>query len=117
MQSSNLSKQIREELANLNNLFYISPASLTEIAVKQRDGKLKISVPFDVFLHQIQEQNGFKLLNIQPFHILMLNRIHPDDGHNDPFDHILIAQANAEQICLISADRRFPFTNCKDWTC
>ena len=47
--------------------------------------------------------------NIQPFQILALNRILPDEGHNDPFDHIIIAQAIAEQICLISADRRFPF--------
>ncbi len=110
--SSELAIPIKNELEDLNNAIYVSYASLTEIATKHRDGKLKFSVPFDIFMNQIQERNGFRLLEIRPFHILMLNRIQPFDGHKDPFDHIIIAQAIAEQMCLISADRHFPhYTN------
>jgi len=54
------------------------------------------------------EREGFTLLDIRAGHLVTLGGLplHPD--HRDPFDHLLIAQAIAEDAAFVCADRHAP---------
>lgn len=83
------------------NDILVSTASLWEIAVKQRVGALDVDV--DEVLAEVPRQ-GFRLLGIEAAHLRMLAGL--PLHHRDPFDHLLIAQAIAEDATLVSADER-----------
>ncbi len=51
---------------------------------------------------------GFQLLSITPSHINQVDQLpFPDNGHRDPFDRLLIAQAITENLTLLSSDAKF----------
>jgi PIN domain nuclease of toxin-antitoxin system len=93
---SKISPRIREELET--SPVYISAASLWEIAIKSRLGKLKIP---DDFFEQLDELQ-FDELAITSDHTRELMNIEPI--HNDPFDRMLISQARCEQLTLVTND-------------
>ncbi len=80
----------------------ISVATLWEIAIKVRLGKLACLIKveeLDVYLPEA----GFTLLPITPTHATIL--ITPDIPTRDPFDRLLVAVAQSEGMRLVSADR------------
>ncbi len=81
----------------------VSAVSLWEAQVKVRVGKLETDLP-DI-LAEIRDQ-GFDLLGIAPAHLLALGLL--PRHHRDPWDHLLIAQANAEDAIFMSEDRHTP---------
>jgi len=85
------------------NDIFVSTASLWEIVVKVRIGKLEAGIG-DI-LAAIDAQ-GFEMLDIRPDHLDELARL--PMHHRDPFDHLLIAQAIAERLTLLSDDRHVP---------
>lgn len=100
-----LATQARDQIADPANDVFVSVVSLWEIAVKLRIGKVRAD------LHAITEastQSGFDLLNIKPDHLFGVGRLPVFDDHRDPFDHLLIAQAIAEDLILMSEDRNAP---------
>ena len=83
----------------------LSIASLWEIAIKHSLSKLELPEPFDIFVtHQIAE-NDIDILPVQISHLseMILLPFH----HKDPFDRLLIGQAIAEGLPVISADSVF----------
>jgi PIN domain nuclease of toxin-antitoxin system len=80
----------------------VSPASYWEIAIKIRIGKYALSKPYEVFMHEAIDKNGFAYLHIQPKHTAVLTTL--PLHHRDPFDRLLIAQAMVENTLLISGD-------------
>lgn len=79
---------------------YISPASIWEISIKAALGKLKAK-PAEVL--QTVEPAGFSWLPIQAEHaarVYDLGRHHPD-----PFDRLLVAQAELERMTLLTMDQ------------
>lgn len=76
----------------------VSAASVWEIEIKHRKGKL--SAPVDL-LDRV-ERAGFLVLDITPDHGLDAARLPPH--HSDPFDRILVAQAQAEAATLVTHD-------------
>ena len=82
---------------------YVSMVSLWEIVVKKRVGKL--AVDFSEVLAETENQ-GFLLLDLLPSHLVALSGL--PTHHRDPFDHLLIAQAIAEDAVFMSADARVP---------
>jgi PIN domain nuclease of toxin-antitoxin system len=79
----------------------VSAASAWEIGIKQAIGKL--SGPDD--LQAEIATNGFTPLDVSVGHALAAARLPPH--HDDPFDRMLIAQALAEGLTLVSRDSRF----------
>jgi PIN domain nuclease of toxin-antitoxin system len=80
----------------------ISVASLWEIAIKVRLGKL----PFRVSLADLPalvESVGFALLSINAAHVLALPQ--PEPATRDPFDRLLLAQCMIEGLRLVTLDR------------
>lgn len=102
--SDQLPAKVRTTVMNVDNRCYISMASLWEIAIKINVGKLTIKFPFSNFIPFLAE-NDFELLPITFSHLLQLTTLAMH--HRDPFDRIIIAQALAERLSLISRDDHF----------
>ena len=88
-------------IENADNEIYISAASVWEISIKQKMGKLYVS---DNLL-QIIADSGFNLLSMTAKHAEYAAKL--PMHHRDPFDRMLIAQASIEEVCLISHDSIF----------
>jgi PIN domain nuclease of toxin-antitoxin system len=79
----------------------ISAASLWEIAIKSALGKLEAPES----LPQRLVENGFELLPITADHAWQVRSL--PHHHRDPFDRLLIAQAQVEHLSIASADPAF----------
>ena len=80
----------------------VSPASYWEIAIKISVGKWQLNQTYQDFLDLAFNGYGFGILPILPAHTAGV--ISLPLHHKDPFDRLLIAQAIAENIPLVSAD-------------
>jgi PIN domain nuclease of toxin-antitoxin system len=102
---SSLSARARAAIEDPANVSHVSAASLWEVAIKFALGKLKLPAPYaDIFPGQL-ELNGFVLLPITPTHCATLLGL--PFHHRDPFDRLLLAQAKAEGMTLVTDDGQF----------
>jgi PIN domain nuclease of toxin-antitoxin system len=104
-----LSPRASALIADGANEVLVSAASAWEIVVKSALGRVEIPAPVDRFLTAQLEANAFVPLPIQMRHALGLAAL--PGVHRDPFDRILVAQAVAEDLTLVSRDRvlrRYP---------
>ena len=86
------------------NTLTLSLASVWEMQIKIELGKLRLRLPLrDVI--RTQQANGIRILPVTLPHILALEGM--PHHHGDPFDRILIAQANTERMSLVSRDQFF----------
>jgi PIN domain nuclease of toxin-antitoxin system len=92
-----IGRQAHDLIADPAHDILVSIASLWEIAVKVRVGKLEADI-----LAAINAQ-GFETLEIRPEHLEELVRL--PMHHRNPFDHLLMAQAIAEGLTLLSEDQ------------
>jgi PIN domain nuclease of toxin-antitoxin system len=100
-----LSAPARENIENPAHEKFVSAASLWEIAVKLSLEKLKLPRPFDEVFPQQLEVNGFELL---PISCAQLNQLAAlPFHHRDPFDRLLIAQALADGMTVVTRDLEF----------
>lgn len=84
---------------------YVSSASIWEIAIKQRLGKLPELSLSVAELPALVEQCRFLPLPINGRHAAAIGLL--PSHHRDPFDHMLIAQAQVEKLVLATRDRHF----------
>ena len=80
----------------------VSAASIWEVAIKQRLGKLPELALAVAELPALMRQSGFVPLPVDERHAAAVASL--PLHHRDPFDHLLIAQAQIEQLTLISRD-------------
>ena len=97
-----LSTLARTALEDAQNDVFVSPVSVWEIAVKRALGKLQAP---DNLEASIKEQ-GFTPLSLTFFHAEQAGALSPH--HGDPFDRMLVAQAQAEGLILVTRDARIP---------
>jgi len=96
----------RAVIADATTSKLVSIASLWEIAVKVRTGKLEIGMEFDELVALIERSRLAIFLPITPAHVMRLQRLELRD-HRDPFDRMLAAQALSEDLTLVSNDEAF----------
>lgn len=94
-----LGEKAKASIADVRNQVYVSAASTWEISIKRAMGKL--SVPDD--MHTIIEEEGFKELPISLYHGDQAGQL--PGFHKDPFDRMLIAQAQSEGLILVTQDQ------------
>lgn len=103
--SSSLSAKTKRLIEDGGNEILVSAASAWEIATKVRLGKLptgeELVSDFDRYLARL----GFDPLPISLQHAVRAGRLAGE--HRDPFDRMLIAQAQAEDLPILSNDRIF----------
>jgi PIN domain nuclease of toxin-antitoxin system len=97
-----LSKPARKAIADGKNAVYVSAAVVWEIAIKRSLGKL--DAPHD--LEAAMASNRFLPLPVTIQHALAVEAL--PDHHRDPFDRLLIAQAQYEKFKLVSRDHHVP---------
>ena len=100
-----LSRTALELCQDPANTILLSVASAWEMQIKQQLGKLSLSLPLQTIIANQQEHNHLELLPVQFEHVLALDGL--PNLHKDPFDRLLIAQANVEDATLISHDAMF----------
>ncbi len=89
-------------LRDPNNTFLISLVTLWELQIKIGLNKLSIGVSLPEMVRQEVEVNGMELLPITTDHIYALSSL--PHHHRDPFDRLLIAQAQVEGATLVTKD-------------
>jgi PIN domain nuclease of toxin-antitoxin system len=97
-----LTAQARKAIADGANTCYLSLASCWEMAIKASLGKLVLTLPLDRFIPEQLAANGFNLLDIDFRHTVRVGAL--PFHHRDPFDRLLIAQAQLEKLAIVSAD-------------
>jgi PIN domain nuclease of toxin-antitoxin system len=100
----NLSRKAKEIIENSETVVFVSAASGGELAIKTQIGKFK-STGLVKNLEKEIEKEGFLELPISLKHTLLAGSL--DSAHKDPFDRLLIAQAQAQDIPIISNDKVF----------
>ena len=100
-----LSLRAREAIADEAALVFVSPASAWEIATKVRLGRLADPHGVTDSLATHVAAQGFRQLPITLDHGRLAGRL--PGPHGDPFDRMLIAQAQAEGLSLVSNEEPF----------
>ena len=103
-----LSSTSKDLIADPNSLIFLSTASIWEMAIKVSTKKLIVPSPLRAFLDRELGKNEFALLGITTEHVdKVANLSFPASGHRNPFDRLIIAQSQAEDLPVISRDRKF----------
>ena len=79
--------------------------SVWEIQIKSQLGKLKLNLPLSEIIQSQRQMNNVQILTVELDHVLELQNL--PYHHKDPFDRLLIAQANVEDVLLVSGDSIF----------
>ncbi len=97
---SSVSVSARRIVSNGSNRVFVSAASAWEIAIKRALGKLRAPANLEVAV----EQSHFETLPITLRHAAAAGSL--PAHHGDPFDRMLVAQAQVEGMTLMTHDRR-----------
>lgn len=100
-----LTKRARTTIANIKNTVLVSAASAWEIATKVRLGKLPRAAGLVAEFATHIEREGFDVLPISGDHAIRAGLL--PGTHKDPFDRMLIAQSQAENLALVSNEAVF----------
>lgn len=90
---------------NMDSDIFLSMASIWEMQIKNQLGKLALELPLNELIEQQCMENGLQILAIEAEHIYALKNL--PSHHNDPFDRLILVQAQAEKMQLASADSVF----------
>ncbi len=101
-----LSPKARAAMENDTNERFVSHASAWETAIKVSIGKLKLMTDYSVIFPGVLEANGFVFLPpaVEHYEALITLPRH----HGDPFDRLIIAQAQVEGLTIVTRDEDFP---------
>lgn len=100
---SRLLKSRTRALIDAADEVFVSSASIWEIAIKVRLGKLTVDI--DALVSAIAE-SGFTELPVRASHAARVAGL--PLHHTDPFDRLLLAQAMSEPLQFLTADRMLP---------
>ena len=100
-----LTKPARKIIAETKNIVFVSAASAWEIATKVRLGKLPTAADLVADFTGHIEREGFQILAISGEHAIRAGLL--PGAHKDPFDRMLIAQAQSENMPLVSNEALF----------
>lgn len=101
-----LSPQALAHCQDRQNALLLSVASVWEMQIKLQLDKLKLTLPLAELIESQQQRNSLEILPVLLTHVLALQ--HLPAHHKDPFDRLLIAQANVEDVVIVSNDPMFP---------
>ena len=104
--NTRLSKNAKAVIENSENKIYLSTISFWEIVIKRSLGKLAFEPTLDQMYQDVQTLD-IALLSLEMHHLKTLETLEYRAKHKDPFDRVIISQAMAENLSIISADSKF----------
>lgn len=106
LEPKRIKKRVKDFLLNtLVNEIYVSHVSAWEISIKYGVGKLQIPDVPEIWFPDRVKRAGFLFLPVKLQHALRVHNLPPI--HKDPFDRLLISQADAENFSILTADPNF----------
>jgi PIN domain nuclease of toxin-antitoxin system len=100
--SDRLTPSAAAAIANPASRVHLSVASAWEIAIKASAGRLELASPAETYLPDLLERLGFEALAIDLAHALRAGSL--PRHHADPFDRMIIAQGQLEDMPIVTAD-------------
>ena len=100
-----LSRAARNAMAGTSNVLLVSAASAWEIATKVRLGRLPGAAELAADFQGFMEREGFTTLDITVGHAIRAGLL--PGPLKDPFDRMLISQAQAENVPIVTNERVF----------
>jgi len=98
-----LSENARRLVSDPDNEVYLSAASVWEIVVKHALGRLPLPAPPHEFVPAQRQQHEIEPLPLDEASVLQLGKL--PEHHHDPFDRMLVCQAIAHGLTLVTPDR------------
>lgn len=95
---------VRDKIKDINQSCFLSAASLWEITIKHQIGKLDLDISLAELFDYV-DRNQIEIIPITCEHLLTLSDL--PNHHNDPFDRLIISQAIAEDLIVITRDKLF----------
>lgn len=103
--SPELSKKAKKLFLDKENEFFLSLASIWEIAIKVSIKKMTLSQSIKKFIPNQLQENSISQLDIKFRHLSKISTL--PFHHRDPFDRLLAAQGLEEKIPILSSDSIF----------
>lgn len=106
LDSPKLTKKARELIINPDNTIYYSVISVWEVLLKHTEHADNMDLTPELFSENCKEA-GFVPLELKDKHVLTVCSFPPVvDGHKDPFDRLLLAQAKTENLGFLTNDSK-----------
>jgi len=102
-EDNRLSSKAQSIIKNSRNDIYFSAVSAWEMSIKIRLGRLSIEEELEPFIIKQLSENNFSTLSITIFHSIYTSKL--PEIHKDPFDRMIVAQSQVEDMPLISKDK------------
>jgi len=106
-----LNKNIREDIEYFQHPCYVSIETLHEIVILQSLKRIVLDYDLEKIVDYLKTVQ-IQILTLEINHVKALSKLPTNkidkQIHDDPFDRILIAQAIAEKLTIISSDGKFP---------
>ena len=99
-----LSKAARRALEKDDGEWWLSAASVWELSIKSGLGRLTLPAPAAEYIAD-KVRAGVRVLSVDWTHAAAVERLPPH--HRDPFDRLLVAQAQAERLAIVTGDKMF----------
>ena len=97
-----LTARARAVIADRDTEVLVSVASAWEIAIKSATGRLELEGPAETYVPERIRDHGFAVLSVELDHALRAGSL--PRHHGDPFDRLLVAQGQVEDVPIITAD-------------
>lgn len=109
-----LTLRANQAISTATNDLYLSAGTIWELAIKVGLNKLQLSLAFDDWMNRAIADLGLITLPITVRHAHAQSQL--SQHHGDPFDRLLVAQAQVENLTIISADSIFDqYSVPRDW--
>lgn len=108
----NLSNNAGTLFSDPENEVYLSTISMWEIVIKHQLGRLPLPTPIEQFIIEQRKLHRIESLALQEEAVMQLSRL--PEHHKDPFDRILVCQAIAHGLTLLTPDeeiKRYPIVS------
>lgn len=99
-----LSTTARRQIGDPSNEVFVSAASVWEMAIKRRLGKLPLSEPVAAYVARRLAADDIRALAVSIEHAAAVETL--ELRHRDPFDRLLIVQARHEGLRLLTSDEQ-----------
>jgi PIN domain nuclease of toxin-antitoxin system len=100
-----LTVRARAAIARPDTPVFLSVVTPWEMTIKHALGRLELAGPPRSVVYAQIAQHGYEPLDVTLEHVLSVGELPPH--HGDPFDRLLIVQARAERLTLVSGDAIF----------
>jgi PIN domain nuclease of toxin-antitoxin system len=99
-----LSRSARRAIDDGHGEWWLSAASVWELSIKSSLGRLTLPAPLDEYIAE-KVQQGLRILAVEWTHAAAVERL--PFHHRDPFDRLIVAQAQSERLAVVTKDPAF----------